>query len=240
MRSTALVRRNMKEAARDPLSLGLAVAMPVVLFLILQALQDLDPIFAPASLAPGIILFGFAMITFSSAMTLGLDRETDLFARLLTAPLRAGGFVTGYSLPYLLLALLQAAVILLIAALLGLESAGNLGVVAVVLLLMAVWYIATGMILGSTVPYKAVSSVWAAVLILTIFGGAWFDLGAFPGGFRAVADVLPFSHAIDACRAVMVGGEGIGAVAPDLWWVFGHALVASIVAVAVFRRKMYR
>jgi len=170
----------MKEAARDLLSLGLAIGMPAVLFLILQALEDVDDIFKPASLVPGIILFGFAMITFSSAMTLAQDRETDFLARLLTTPLRSNDFVAGYSLPYLLVAISQAAVIFVIGGFLGLEISGSVGLVVLIFLFMAIWYVGMGMIIGTLFPYKAVSGVWSAVLILTIFGGAWFDLEAFP------------------------------------------------------------
>jgi ABC-2 type transport system permease protein len=239
VRSLALAKRNLSEAARDPLSLGLAVAMPTVLFVILQALKDLDAIFTPASLAPGIVLFGYAMITFSAAMTLGQDRETDLFARLLTAPLRSNDFVASYSLPYLALAIFQAAVIFVIGGFLGLESEGNLGLVVLVLAIMAIWYVGMGMVLGSLVPYKAVSSVWAAILLLTIFGGAWFDLGAFPGAFQAVGNALPFAHAIDAGRAVMVDGADLGDIATDLAWMGGHTLAVVLLAVAVFHRRMH-
>lgn len=238
MSSLALAQRNLKEAARDPLSLGLAVAMPTLLFVILQALEDLDPIFGPASLAPGIVLFGFAMITFSAAMTLGQDRESDFFARLLTAPLRPSELAASYSLPYLALAACQAMVILLIGSLLGLESSGNPGLVVLVVAVMAIWYVAVGMALGALIPYKAVSSVWAAVLVLTIFGGAWFDLGAFPGAFRAVGNALPFAHAIDAGRAVLVDGATLGGIGVDLAWIGGHALGSVLLAFVLFRWRM--
>ena len=239
MRSLALATRNLKETIRDPLSLGLAIGMPTLLFVIFQALQDLDPIFAPASLVPGIVLFGFAMLTFSLAMTLGLDRDTDFFARLLTAPVRSGEFVAAYSLPYLPVAILQVAVVFVIGAFVGLESEGCLGLALLILLVMAIWYIAMGMILGSVFPYKGVSSGWAVVLLLTIFGGAWFDLGAFPGAFRAVGNALPFAHAIDAVRAVLVSGAGFGDIGNDLLWIGGHTLGVVVLAVALFRWRMY-
>lgn len=239
MSSLALAQRNVKEAARDPLSLGLAVAMPTLLFVILQALKDLDPIFTPASLAPGIVLFGFAMITFSAAMTLGQDRESDLFARFLTTPLRPSHFALSYALPYLVLAVFQAAVIFLLGSLLGLRSAGSPGLVALILGMMAVWYVAAGMVLGALIPYKAVSSVWAVLLLLTIFGGAWFDLGAFPGAFQAVGRALPFAHAIDAGRAVMIDGARLGGLTVDLAWIGGHTLGVMVLAIGLFRWRMH-
>ena len=87
MRSLELAKRNFKETWRDWLSLGVNVALPVLMLLVLQALEGVDAFFAPTSLAPGVAVFGFAMLTMSSAMTLAQDRETSLFARLLTARL---------------------------------------------------------------------------------------------------------------------------------------------------------
>ena len=87
MRSIELAKRNFKEVARDPLSLGIAVALPLLLLLTLQALGgDEESFLSPTLLTPGIILFGFVMVMFSSAMILSRDRETSLLARLLTAP----------------------------------------------------------------------------------------------------------------------------------------------------------
>ena len=71
MRSTELTKRNIKEVIRDPLSLGIAVALPLVLLLTLQALGGDDtPFLTPTLLTPGIVLFGFVMVMFSSAMVL--------------------------------------------------------------------------------------------------------------------------------------------------------------------------
>jgi hypothetical protein len=38
MRSTELAKRNLKEVLRDPLSLGIAIALPLLLLVTLQAL----------------------------------------------------------------------------------------------------------------------------------------------------------------------------------------------------------
>ena len=239
MRSIELVKRNIKEVIRDPLSLGIAVALPLVLLLTLQALGgDETPFLTPTLLTPGIILFGFVMVMFSSAMILSRDRETSLLARLLTTPLRASDFVSGYSLPYLLVAIVQAAVLLAIGAVLGLDSDGSLVLVALVLALMAVFYVALGMILGALLTVAQTSGAYAVVLILTIFGGAWFDLEEIGGVFLTIGDVLPFKHALDATRAVMADGAGLGDIATDLYWIGAYTIGAVALAVVTFRRRM--
>lgn len=239
MRSKELAKRNVREVIRDPLSLGIAVALPLVLLLTLQALGGDDtPFLTPTLLTPGIVLFGFVMVMFSSAMVLARDRETSLLARLLTTPLRSSDFVSGYSLPYLLVAVVQAAVLLAVGAMLGLDSAGSVVLVALVLVLMAVFYVALGMIFGALLTVAQTSGAYALVLILTIFGGAWFDLEEIGGVFLTIGDVLPFKHALDASRAVMADGAGLGDIATDLYWVGAYTIGAVALAVVTFQRRM--
>lgn len=239
MRSTELAKRNFKEVIRDPLSLGIAIALPLVLLLTLQALGSDDVRFlTPTLLTPGIVLFGFVMMMFSSAMILSRDRETSLLARFLTAPLRSSDFVAGYSLPYLLVAIVQATMLLVVGAFLGLDVDGSLALVALVLLLMAVFYVALGMILGAVLTVAQTSGAYAVVLMLTIFGGAWFDLEQIGGVFLTVGDMLPFKHSLDATRAVMADGAGLADIATDLYWIGGFTIGAVILAIAMFQRRM--
>jgi ABC-2 type transport system permease protein len=226
------------EVWRDPLSLGLTVGLPLVLLLVLQALGGVEAFFRPTTLVPGIVLFGYVMLMFGAAMNLSRDRERALFSRMLTAPLRSNDFVAAYSLPYLPVAVLQAVVLFAIGAFLGLEIVGNPLLVVLVLVIAAVFYIALGMILGAVFTIRQVPFLYAAVLLLTVFGGAWMDLDAIGGPIQASAVPFPFVHALDATRAVMVDGAGVGAIAPDLAWVAGYALVAGALAVLLFRRKM--
>lgn len=238
MRSQALATRNFIEVWRDPLSLSLTIALPVGMLLVLQLLGDVDDFFSVTSVAPGAILFGFVMLMFSAALSLSRDRESALFARLLTAPLRPGEFVSGYSVPYLPVAIIQAVALFGVAWVLGLESNGSLWLVALILLIMAVMYIGWGMILGVTFSTKTVTFPYMAILLLTIFGGAWMDIETIGGGFKTVGDWFPFAHALDAMREVMIGGAGLTSIATDLYWVLGYTVVTTLLAVLVFRRRM--
>jgi ABC-2 type transport system permease protein len=238
MRSLELAKRNFKEVWRDPLSLGITIGLPVVLLLVLQAFGEFEEIFTPTSLAPGIVLFGFVMLMFSSAMILSRDRESALFSRLLTAPVRASDFVAGYSLPYLPVAIIQGIGLFAIGGLLGLEINGSAGLVFLILFLMAICYIGIGMILGSLLTIGPLSGAYAAILLLTIFGGAWMDLEAIGGAFQSTGNALPFAHALDATRDVMIDGAGFGAIATDFYWVLGYTVAVVALALVLFRRRM--
>jgi len=238
MRSLELAKRNFKEVWRDPLSLGLTIGLPTLLLVILRALQGVDEFFSATMLAPGIVLFGFVMLMFSAAMSLSRDRESALFSRLLTAPVGATDFVSAYSLPYLAVAIIQAVVLFGVGGLLGLEIKGSVGLVVLVLFVMAIFYVGMGMTLGALFAVAPLSGAYAVILLLTIFGGAWMDLEAIGGAFQSVGNALPFAHAIDASRDVMIDGAGFGAIATDFYWVLGYTLVTVGLAILLFKRKM--
>ncbi len=238
MRSLSLAKRNLIEVWRDPLSLGLTVGLPVLLLLVLQLLDGVGEFFSATNLAPGIVLFGFVMLMFSSAMSLSRDRESALFSRLLTAPLRSNDFVTAYSLPYVPVAILQGVMLFGIGLFLGLEIEGSVALVFLILLVTAVFYIGLGMIMGALFSPKAIPFVYSAILLLTIFGGAWMDLEAIGGPLQSVGNALPFAHALDATRDIMSNGADFDAIATDFYWVVGYTLVAAVLAVFSFKRRM--
>jgi len=238
MRFMVLAKRNFKEMFLDYLSVGLAIAFPPALLLILQTLGRIESMFTPTNLTPGIVLFGFAMLTLSSGMILARDRESSLLSRLLTAPLRASDFIVAYSLPYVPVAIIQTVVLFAIGGLLGLEISGNAGLVFLVLFVMSIGYIGLGMILGSLFTYKQVPIAWIAVNLLTIFGGAWMDLEAIGGVIQGTMNALPFAHALYAAKDVMVHGVGFSEIAIDFYWVLGYTLVFFALGIFLFRRRM--
>ena len=103
MRMLTFSRRCMREILRDPISLGFGLGFPVVLLLLLSALQRNIPVslFAIDSLTPGITVFGLSFVTLFSATLVAKDRESALLQRLYTTPLSAADFILGYMLPIL-------------------------------------------------------------------------------------------------------------------------------------------
>ena len=111
MRLRAFSVRTVKEIVRDPLNLAFGLGFPLVLLLLLSAIQANVPVplFEIQHLAPGIAVFGLAFLTLFSAQLAAKDRESALLQRLYTTPLRAVDFILGYLLPLLPMALAQSA-----------------------------------------------------------------------------------------------------------------------------------
>jgi len=237
-----LAERNAKEILRDPLNLGFGLGFPVILLLLLSAIQANIPVslFEISRLVPGIVVFGLSFITLFSATLLAKDRESSLFRRLYTAPLTPRDFILAYTLPLLPIAVAQGAICYLVAVFLGLPV--STGILYAVLwnLPVALFFIALGLLFGSILKDKQVGGICGALLtnLSAWLSGTWFDLNLVGGVFRKIAELLPFSHAVEMGRAVLRGNfsEGLS----HLWWVLGYAALAVVAAIGLFLRQMKR
>ncbi|MDD7773941.1 MAG: ABC transporter permease, partial [Eubacteriales bacterium] len=112
MRMLAFSNRNLKEIVRDPLTVAFSLGFPLVLLLLLSAIQANIPVpmFEIETLAPGMCIFGLTFMTLFSATLIARDRETSFLRRLYTTPMRAGDFICGYMLPIIPISVGQSAV----------------------------------------------------------------------------------------------------------------------------------
>ncbi len=242
MRQLTFSIRTAKEILRDPLNLAFGLGFPVILLLLLSAIQANIPVslFEIEQLAPGMTVFGFSFMTLFAATLVAKDRESALLQRLYTTPLTAADFILGYALPILPIALGQCVVCYAVAALLGLPITVNVLYAILASIPAALFFIAVGLLCGSVLNAKQVGGICGALMtnLTAWLSGIWFDLELVGGVFKRVADALPFVHAVELERAVMNGN--FAQVLPHMAWVMGYAAVAAIAAVLLFVRQMRR
>lgn len=241
MKMLTFAGRNAKEILRDPLNLGFGIGFPVILLLLLSAIQANIPVsmFEIEQLAPGISVFGLSFLTLFAALLIAKDRQSALLARLYTSPLTPFDFILGYTLPMLPIALAQTLLCYLVGMLIGLSWSISLPAAILMNLPAAVFFVALGLLCGSVLNDKQAGGICGALLtnLTAWFSGIWFDVKLVGGWFEAIADALPFVHAVKLVQEV-AAGEGIGAV--HLSVVAGYAAVTLIAAVLLFLRQMKR
>ena len=232
-------KRCAREILRDPLTAFFGLGFPVVILLLLTAIQRSVPvpIFELSSLAPGIAVFGLSFLTLFSATLIARDRETAFLNRLFAAPLRAVDFILGYALPMLPIGILQTAFCYLTALLLGLEWTGRIGLCIALSLPMSVGFISLGLLCGSVLNVKQVGGLCGTLVtnLTAWLSGAWFDLKLVGGAFEAVGKALPFMHAVELQRACLCGRAF---ETGDLLWVAGYAVCLTCLSVRAFLRRM--
>ena len=242
MRMLVFAKRNAKELLRDPLTVAFGLGFPLVLLLLLSAIQANIPVplFEIKRLSPGIAVFGLSFMTLFSATLIAKDRGSLLLQRLYTTPLRPIEFILGYALPILPFSLAQSVICYAVAFLLGLEVTLNCLLAILFILPVSLLYIALGLLFGSILTDKQAGGVCGALLtnLSAWLSGIWFDLELVGGAFQRIAYLLPFVHAVEMERAVL-GGDLRGAM-PHLLWVLGYAILLLALAVVLFLRQMRR
>ena len=240
MRMLTFANRNAKEILRDPLNLFFGLGFPLVLILLLSAIQANIPVklFEIQHLAPGVTVFGLSFMTLFSATIIAKDRGSSLLQRLYTTPLTPTDFILGYTLPIIPIAAGQCVICYTAAVILGLNITVNIVYAVVFIIPVSILYVALGLLCGSVFTDKQVGGICGALLtnLSAWLSGIWFDLDLVGGTFKKISYALPFVHAVDLERAVLAGN--FEEVFPHLLWVFGYAVVLLILAILLFLRQM--
>ena len=240
MKLLTFSKRCAKEILRDPINLGFGLGFPLVLLLLLSALQSNIPVdlFEINRLTPGITIFGLSFMTLFSATLIAKDRESALLQRLYTTPLTGLDFILGYMLPLLPLAIGQTVICYLVAIPLGLTVSINVVYAILGIIPMAVFNIALGLLCGSVLGVKQVGGICGALLtnLSAWLSGVWFDLQLVGGFFEKAANVLPFVHAVEMEKALVNGNFKLAA--SHILPVLLYSALVLVVAVLCFLRQM--
>lgn len=242
MRMLTFAKRCAKEILRDPLNLMFGLGFPVILLLLLSAIQANIPVelFALESLTPGITVFGLSFMTLFSSTLIARDRESSFLQRLYTTPLKSFDFIAGYLLPIIPIAIAQSVVCYLIAIALGLSVTIHIVYAVLLILPVAVFFISLGLLCGSIFNVKQVGGICGALLtnLSAWLSGIWFDLDLVGEAFGKIANLLPFVHAVELERAVLAGNYS--EILPHLYPVLGYAIITMAGAILLFLRQMKR
>ncbi len=240
MRMLTFANRNAKEIIRDPLNLAFGLGFPLVLILLMSAIQANIPVpmFEIAHLAPGITVFGLSFMTLFSATLIAKDRGSSWLLRLYTTPLTPLDFILGYTLPIIPFAIAQSIICYIFAIILGLDITVNMVIAILFIIPISILFIALGLLFGSILTDKQAGGICGALLtnLSAWLSGIWFDLELVGGVFKKIAYALPFAHAVEMERAVLAGN--FTNVFSHLWWVLGYAAAALAIAVFLFLRQM--
>ena len=242
MRMITFARRCSKEILRDPLNLAFGLGFPLVLLLLLSAMQANIPVnlFEINTLTPGITVFGLSFMTLFSATLIAKDRESAFLQRLYTTPLTGFDFIVGYMLPILPIALGQTIICYLFAIPLGLTVSMNIIYAVLGIIPMAIFNISLGLLFGSILGVKQVGGICGALLtnLSAWLSGVWFDLKLVGGFFEKIAAMLPFYHAVELEKALFNGN--FESVTVHIIPVLIYSIFTTILAVFFFLRQMKR
>ncbi len=240
MRMMTFAKRCAKEILRDPINLFFGLGFPLVLLILLSAIQSNIPVnlFEINNLTPGITVFGLSFMTLFSATLIAKDRESAFLQRLYTTPLTGLDFIMGYMLPILPIAIAQTLICYVFAIPLGLDFNLNVVYAVIGIIPMAVFNISLGLLCGSVLGVRQVGGICGALLtnLSAWFSGVWFDLNLVGGVFKRIANMLPFVHGAELEKALFNGNFDVAA--SHILPIVLYSTLITAVAVFCFLRQM--
>jgi ABC-2 type transport system permease protein len=190
--------------------------------------------------ATGIIVFGLLIMIPTSGRIMLRDKESRFLYRVLTTPAKPWEFIASYSLSMVILATIQIFFFILLGWLFGMDIIGNIGLAFAVFLLTAICSIGIGMVIASLSKSEnqGESLSWLFSMPMAILSGVWFSSEFMPSYMRTFADLFPFSHAVEASKAVITRGAGMEAISGDFFFLVGWAAGIFIIGTILFSRTM--
>ena len=238
MRMIYFAKRNFKELVRDPLSLIFEIALPLFLLFIFQQFNIDADNYKLENFTPSIILFGFSFITLFSATLIAKDRTSSLLIRLGTSPMKSKDYILGYILSLLPIVLIQNILFFITALLMGLKCTISIIPTILVSMIISIFFISLGILIGSLVSEKATGGLGSLVVQLVCFtSGMYFPKDMIGGFFAFICKILPF----EACLNIIQGTrqkEFSNVTLTNIIVLSIYFIIVIILSIIIFKKKM--
>ncbi|MFE1773056.1 ABC transporter permease [Streptomyces sp. NPDC059008] len=161
-------------------------------------------------LAPGIIAQSAMFIAIFYGIMIIWERDAGILTKLLVTPTPRAALIAGKAFAAGVKALIQAVVVIVIAALLGVAMTGNplrlIGVAVAVVLGSAFFSCLSMTIAGIVLTRDRLMGIGQAITMPLFFASnALYPVAVMPGWLQTVSKVNPLSYQIDALRGLLLG-----------------------------------
>ncbi|MFG2265525.1 ABC transporter permease [Streptomyces sp. NPDC048720] len=161
-------------------------------------------------LAPGIIAQSAMFIAIFYGIQIIWERDAGILNKLLVTPTPRSALITGKAFAAGVKSLVQAVVVIVIAAVLGVALTWNplklLGVAGAVVLASVFFSCLSMTIAGVVLSRDRLMGIGQAITMPLFFGSnALYPISLMPGWLQAVSKVNPLSYQVDALRGLLIG-----------------------------------
>ena len=215
---------------------------------------DVLDLFAPAFVA----FFSYFFVFVLTGVSFLRERVGGTLERLLATPVTRGEIVTGYSLGFGVLAVVQVALLLIwllsqvtvpsIGPLpsftvgLGVPTAGSPALVYGITLLAALGAVNLGVFLSTyaRTELQIIQFIPIVIVPQALLSGVLFPVAALPPILQPIAHLMPMTYAIEGLREVMIKGATLASsvVQVDLLFLAGVAILFVVLAARTIRREI--
>lgn len=172
-------------------------------------------------LVPGLIAY-IAMITAVASTALSIVREKEIgtIEQVRMAPMSTPSFIIGKTIPYFLIALTSAALIIGASMMLfGLPMRGNWLALLLALSLFLVGALATGLLISTASDTQQVAfqlALLVSFLPTIMLSGFIFPISSMPRALQLVTYLVPARYFLIALRGIVLKGTELSHLLPQL------------------------
>jgi ABC-2 type transport system permease protein len=194
-------------------------------------------------IVPGLVAVVMMMIcALLTSVTLVRERETGTLEQILVSPIQPSEMVAGKAAPYILLALIDSAVVILFSILVfRVPFRGD----ALFLLLASLAYVYCALSIGVLISTRAKTQQVAmmAAMVSTflpsfLLSGFVFPIASLPAALQAVSYLVPARYFLIIIRDVMLKGADIGHLMTPFLFLLGFGTLVMAVSVRGFKIRL--
>ncbi|WP_433157986.1 ABC transporter permease [Kribbella sp. CA-247076] len=244
--TTVLTGRTMRHVTRSLDTIITTAIVPILMMLmfvfVFGGAIDTGPVDYVDYMLPGILLITVASGVAYTAFRLFSDLRSGIFERFQSMPIARSGVLWAHVLTSLFANVISLVVVVAVALLMGFRSAAGvpalLGVAGIlVLFTLALTWLAV--IPGLTAKTMEGASAFSyPLLFLPFISSAFVPTATMPGPVRWFAENQPVTSIVNTVRDLFTQQP----VGDDVWtalgWCVGILVVAYVVAMVTYRRKI--
>jgi ABC-2 type transport system permease protein len=227
-----------QKATLDALGLTLPPTVTVDEVVLYNEEQKSALFFVPGLMA--IILLMISALLTSLAIT--REKELGTLEQLLVSPVQPREIIVGKILPYLALAAVDGALILLVGYFLfGVHIAGSIAFLTATSLVYIFTALAIGLLVSTIArnQQQAMMIVLPATMLPTIIlSGFIFPLASLPWPLRCISAMVPATYYLEIIRSIVLKGVGIAVLWQPLCILAAIGLLLVAVSIRQFREQL--
>ena len=194
------------------------------------------------NVVPGLLGVVLTMtMVIITALAITRERERGTMENLLSTPARPGEVMIGKIIPYILVGYVQVGLILLAAKFLfDVPMVGSLPLLLAVMLFFIGSMLAMG-ITFSTLSRNQLQAVQMAFFFFLpniMLSGFMFPFRGMPVWAQWIGDILPLTHFLRIVRGILLKGNGLGQIWPELWPIVLFLVVMLSLGIKRYRQTL--
>lgn len=237
--ATAMLKSVFQEDFRGVLSKFNATTMPYTINVhLLYNPEGLTQYNIIPGLVGTILTFTLVMMT---AIAITRERERGTMEQLLAMPVKPYEVITGKIVPYVIIGLVQATIIVVASRyIFNVPISGGIFMLYVVILLFIAGNIAIGVTLSSFAKNQMQSMQLTQMTLLpSIFlSGFMFPFAGMPLWAQYLGQMIPLTYFIRLVRSIMLKGSSFVDLWPNIWPLLIIDIIIVIIGIKFYRKTL--